>query len=476
MVDPLTDEQMSPDASPGEVSRKSGVRRVNNLPMYLIGGVMTVFLGIMVLVAADRAAQQNKPNGGPKEKGGNTSLFASEIAGTQKDGIIPAAAAAPLQVPEPSAPATADGAVLIARPDNLDTPPKPPTSAGGGTSQSGHRDEELNRIRMAKMQQLEEAVKARTTVQMVAPRSAGSAPGAAGYAGAPGSREETLTRLAAIRQQSEAAVHDDPTAAYKARLATLQSSGIGGAGGSTSSSPQLLQTATASGRNNVAQFGNGSSGSGEQGDRWQLDSRLEAPRSPFELRAGFVIPGTLISGINSELPGQLMAQVAQNVYDTPTGKHLLIPQGSRLVGRYSSDVAYGQARVLVAWQRIVFPDGKAIDIGAMPGADGAGYAGFNDQVNNHYLRLFGSAILMSAVTAGITYSQRQNQGNSAYGAPSASSALSEALGQQLGQVTAQLIAKNMNIAPTLEIRPGYRFNVIVTKDMTFSKPYQSFDY
>ena len=476
MVDPLTDEQMSPDASPGEVSRKSGVRRVNNLPMYLIGGVMTVFLGIMVLVAADRAAQQNKPNAGPKEKGGNTSLFASEIAGTQKDGIIPPAAAKPLQVPGLSPPATTDGAVLIARPDNLDTPPKPPTSAGGGTSQSGHRDEELNRIRMAKMQQLEEAVKARTTVQMVAPRSAGSAPGAAGYAGAPGSREETLARLAAIRQQSEAAVHDDPTAAYKARLATLQSTGIGGAGGSTSSSPQLLQTATASGRNNVAQFGNGSSGSGEQGDRWQLDSRLEAPRSPFELRAGFVIPGTLISGINSELPGQLMAQVAQNVYDTPTGKHLLIPQGSRLVGRYSSDVAYGQARVLVAWQRIVFPDGKAIDIGAMPGADGAGYAGFNDQVNNHYLRLFGSAILMSAVTAGITYSQRQNQGNSAYGAPSASSALSEALGQQLGQVTAQLIAKNMNIAPTLEIRPGYRFNVIVTKDMTFSKPYQSFDY
>ena len=90
-------------------------------------------------------------------------------------------------------------------------------------------------------------------------------------------------------------------------------------------------------------------------------------------------------------------------------------------------------------------------------------------MNNHYLRLFGSAILMSAVTAGITYSQRQNQGNSAYGAPSASSALSEALGQQLGQVTAQLIAKNMNIAPTLEIRPGYRFNVIVEMCIRDSK-------
>ena len=471
MVDQVTEDQMSPAASPGELSRKSGVRRVNNLPVYLVGGVMTVFLAIMVLVAADRNAQQNKPNGGPKEKGGNTRLFASEIAGDQKDGIIPPAAAKPLQVPELPAPATADGAVLIARPDNLDTPPKPPTSAGGGTPQSGSRDEELNRIRMAKMQQLEEAVKARTTVQMVAPRSVGSAPGAAGQTGAPGSREETLARLAALRQQSEAAVHDDPTAAYKARLATLQGAGIGGAG---AASPQLLPTAAVGGRNNVAQFGKDSSG--EPGDRWKLDSRLEAPRSPFELRAGFVIPGTLISGINSGLPGQIMAQVAQDVYDTPTGKHLLIPQGSRLVGRYSSDIAYGQARVLVAWQRIVFPDGKAIDIGAMPGADGVGYAGLTDQVNNHYLRLFGSALLMSAVTAGITYSQGQNQGNSVYGAPTASSAMSEALGQQLGQVTAQLIAKNMNIAPTLEIRPGYRFNVIVARDMTFSKPYQSFDY
>ena len=173
-----------------------------------------------------------------------------------------------------------------------------------------------------------------------------------------------------------------------------------------------------------------------------------------------------------------MAQVAQHVYDTPTGRHLLIPQGSRLVGTYSSDVAYGQARVLVAWQRIVFPDGKAMDIGAMPGADSAGYAGFNDRVNNHYVRTFASAFLMSMVTAGITLSQdnRNNAGDGNDNTQRASDALSEALGQQLGQVTAQMIAKNLNIAPTLDIRPGYRFNVTVTKDMTFSKPYQAFDY
>lgn len=170
-----------------------------------------------------------------------------------------------------------------------------------------------------------------------------------------------------------------------------------------------------------------------------------------------------------------MAQVSQDVYDTPTGRHLLIPQGSRLVGSYSSDVAYGQSRVLVAWQRIVFPDGKAMDIGSMPGGDQAGYSGFKDKVNNHYFRLFGSALLMSAVTAGVALSQEDD--NEGFGSETtASSAMSEALGQQLGQVTAQLISKNLNIAPTLEIRPGFRFNVIVTKDLTFSKPYKSFDY
>ncbi|MCY1448664.1 Bacterial conjugation TrbI-like protein [compost metagenome] len=129
----------------------------------------------------------------------------------------------------------------------------------------------------------------------------------------------------------------------------------------------------------------------------------------------------------------------------------------------------------MAWQRIVFPDGKAMDIGSMRGSDSAGYSGLNDKVNNHYLRIFGSAFLMSGIVAGISLSQDRNE-NGDNDRTTASSAMSEALGQQLGQVTAQMIAKNLNIAPTIEIRPGYRFNVMVTKDMTFSKPYQSFDY
>jgi type IV secretion system protein VirB10 len=442
---------MSPAASPGALSKRTGVRRVNNLPVYLVGGVVAAFLVIMVMVAVDRARQQNERAETPIGKGDTARMIASEIAGRQKDGIIPAES-------QP---------ILIARPENVDAPPRPPGSGGGGPLQP-NPDDELTRIRMAKLQQFEEAVKAKTTVQAMAPRSAGSS-----LSGAPASGEDAVARIAAARRQIEAASADDPTAAYKARLALLQSSGFsGGVGNAADASlaPQLPQAVAASSKNSMSQFAGPN-----QGDRWKLGSQPEVPRTAFELRAGFVVPATLISGINSDLPGQIVAQVAQNVYDTPTGRYLLLPQGSRLIGSYSSDVAYGQARVLVAWQRIVFPDGKAMDIGAMPGADGAGHAGFSDKTNNHYFRLFGSALLMSAVTAGITYSQRQND-NSYRNAPTASSALSEALGQQLGQVTAQLIAKNMNIAPTLEIRPGYRFNVIVVKDLTFSKPYKSFDY
>ena len=320
--------------------------------------------------------------------------------------------------------------------------------------------DERERLRMDKLRQLDEAVRARTTVQATAPRSAGSVPAA----GAQLSREEALTQIAALQQQADAQGRDNTASAYMARLQQLQAAGLGDTGARTvAAEPPMV-----SGKD-YRQFD-----AQGQGDRWRLDSRVEAPRSPYELRAGFIIPAMLISGINSDLPGQIVAQVSQDVFDTATGKWRLIPQGSRLVGQYSSDLVYGQSRVLVAWQRIVFPDGKTMDIGSMPGADSAGYAGLRDQVNNHYLRLFSSAFLMSGITAGIAISQPQtvNQGTR----QSASSAMSEALGQQLGQVTAQLIARNMNIAPTLEIRPGYRFNVIVTKDLTFSRPYKGFDY
>lgn len=211
------------------------------------------------------------------------------------------------------------------------------------------------------------------------------------------------------------------------------------------------------------------------GDRWALGNDVEAPTTPYLIRAGDVIPATLQTGVNSDLPGQITAIVARDVRDTATGHHVLIPQGSKLVGSYQSDVKMGQERLLVAWQRVTWPDGKVLDIGAMPGTDVAGAAGLTDQVNNHFWRLFGSALLMSGITAGVSVSQGQF-GSGATGNQTVGGVLAQSLGQQLGQVTEEMIRRQMNVAPTLEIRPGYRLNVSVTKDLAFSGPYRAFDY
>ncbi|KTD38609.1 conjugal transfer protein TrbI [Legionella nautarum] len=276
-------------------------------------------------------------------------------------------------------------------------------------------DSEVERIRQVKMQLFEEAVKAKTSVEF------------------------NLT------PKTQGRVYNSETISIDGNIQTNQ----------TDSSKPL--------------------GGTEDEKRWVLHSAVEKPSTPFMLRAGGVIPGVMISGVRSDLPGQIKGQVSQNVYDTATGKYLLIPQGTQLLGLYSTDVSYGQNSLLVAWQRLTFPDGKVLDIGSMPGADGAGYAGFRDEVNNHYVRIFGSALLMSGVVAGITYSQNHSM-NGPYSSPTAGSVLSQALGQQLGEVTAQMIAKNLNIAPDLKIRSGYRFNVTVVKDLAFKKPYHAFDY
>jgi type IV secretion system protein TrbI len=194
-------------------------------------------------------------------------------------------------------------------------------------------------------------------------------------------------------------------------------------------------------------------------------SMKTAPRGQFEVKAGSIIPAVMISGINSDLPGQVNAQVRENVWDTKTGKYLLIPQGSRLIGLYDAHVAYGQQRVLLAWSRIIYPDGSSFDLKGMPGADRSGYAGFFDQVDNHYTKIFGSAVLMSLISAGVQLSQPNNGTSGTNQAPSVSSTVGAALGQQIGQTAMTITQKNINIQPTLEIRPGYRFNVMVTADM-----------
>jgi len=211
--------------------------------------------------------------------------------------------------------------------------------------------------------------------------------------------------------------------------------------------------------------------------QWQASS-VRMAGQPFEVKTGSVIPAVMVGGINSDLPGQIIAQVSQNVFDTADGRHLLIPQGSKLYGVYDSRIVYGQSRVLVAWNRIIFPDGSAITLESMPGTDSAGFGGFEDQANNHYFRIFGTALLMSLITGGTAWAvdtvtpTTSASGLTGNASPSLQQQMTSALATQLGQTTAQVLSKGMNVKPTLEIRPGYRFNVVVTKDLVFREPYR----
>jgi type IV secretion system protein VirB10 len=192
-----------------------------------------------------------------------------------------------------------------------------------------------------------------------------------------------------------------------------------------------------------------------------LPGGRDAPHSPYEVKAGTVIPATMIGGVNSDLPGQILGQVSENVYNTATGRYLLIPQGAKLVGSYDNAVTTGQDRVLIAWTRIIYPDGSSVDLGKMPGADASGFAGFHDKVNTHFREMLQSALMLSVFSAGVQISQ----GGQSAGGLDAQQTIAAGLGQQLGQLGQELARRNSRIQPTLEIRPGYRFTVMVTKDM-----------
>jgi type IV secretory pathway VirB10-like protein len=218
---------------------------------------------------------------------------------------------------------------------------------------------------------------------------------------------------------------------------------------------------------------------GDSGNASTID--VHPAPSPYTVTAGNVIPALLVSGIDSDLPGPIVAQVRENVFDTATGRYLLVPQGSRLLGSYQNASAYGQERVQIAWQRLIFPNASSMDIAGMPGADQSGYTGFSDQVDNHYLRTFGTAILMSTISAGQMVGQISSFGSGmyspyGYAPPSQWAMASEAAGAgmsgQLGQVGQQALQQGMNRPPTLTIRPGYQFNVIVTQDLVMPGPYK----
>jgi type IV secretory pathway VirB10-like protein len=206
-------------------------------------------------------------------------------------------------------------------------------------------------------------------------------------------------------------------------------------------------------------------------DLGYLPNHVVPPLSRFELKRGSVIPATMITGLNSDLPGRISAQVSQNVYDSATGYRLLIPQGAKLFGRYDSKVSFGQGRVLVVWTDLIFPDGATLQIGGMSGTDSEGYGGFKDKVDRHLWRTFGSAALVAIIGAGIDVSLPES--STLATRDTASDAARRNFAETFGRVAEQTISKNLDVQPTITIRPGYKFNVLVDQDIIFPSSYRN---
>jgi type IV secretion system protein VirB10 len=192
--------------------------------------------------------------------------------------------------------------------------------------------------------------------------------------------------------------------------------------------------------------------------------RLSAPVSPYVLQAGAVIPAALITGIRSDLPGQVVAQVTEPVFDSVTGERLLIPQGAKLIGIYENQVAFGQSRILLVWTRLILPNGRSIVLERLPGGDSQGYAGLEDTVDRHWGALFGAATLSSFLGIGSELSAGSNDTDLVR-------ALRQAVADTANQVGQQAVGKALNIQPTLTVRPGAPVRVLVTRDLVL-EPYR----
>lgn len=202
--------------------------------------------------------------------------------------------------------------------------------------------------------------------------------------------------------------------------------------------------------------------------RVYASGRLQTPASPYQVMAGTIIPAAMVTGLNSDLPGQAIATVTEPVYDTVTGGILLIPQGSRLLGQYDAQVSFGQSRLLLVWNRLVMPDGSSITLDRLPGADTRGFAGLEDETNNHWGRLLAGAALSTLLGVGAELGSG-NRG-SIDGNDTVVVATGRSAQESANQVGQQITQRNLNIQPTLTVRPGFPVRVIVNKDLVL-RPY-----
>lgn len=419
--------------------KSTGIRRINRLPTIAVIVLVVVFLGVLFYGLTSRGLYFRGDPGPDPSSGNPASTYADQLKRGVSDGIIG----------EP--PQTTFQPTPVETKHEAATDPfeRQPERQGEPQETEQLEPEEIWRARLEREQQ----------EQFL--------------------RERHRQRMA--RVQASDAAYDAPLAIDRNKLEARvgeasRNAGAGTVLGSTAASPAGSASDLYAAALRAGLGGQNGDPNGQQGkedffnadlkELGYLPDRVVPQRSPSELKRGSVIPATLITGINSDLPGRITAQVSQNVYDSATGHRLLIPQGTKLLGRYDSKVSFGQSRVLVVWTDIIFPNGSTLQIGGMAGTDAQGYGGFHDKVDRKWLQTFGSAVLIAMIGTGIDMAIPQDR--NAFGTSNtAEDAARRNFAETFGRVADRTIQRNMDVQPTLEIRPGYKFAILVDQDIIF---------
>lgn len=413
-----------------------GMKRLNRLPLYFGIGLAVLFLAVLVYGLSSRGLHFGSQN--PDEAGSNVpaSNFAEQMKRGVTDGIIGDREDQPVYQPTPVTPTKIETKPVELQKQEQVRDERPPRME--------FEEEWLARLRREQKEQLLREQQRQRMASMQARATALDSPLKVSIS----ELEKVSNDSRATDRQSTATSNSTASDLYAAAM----KSGLMG------------QNVDPNGQSSKEDFFNA-----DIKELGYLPNRVVPQQSRFELKRGSVIPATMITGINSDLPGRITAQVSQSVYDSATGHYLLIPQGTKLLGRYDSKVSFGQSRVLVVWTDIIFPNGSTLQIGGMAGTDSEGYGGFADKVDNHYLRTFGSAVLVALIGTGIDMAVPQSSTLATQ--DTASDAARRNFAETFGRVAEQTISKNLNVQPTIRIRPGYRFNVLVDQDMVFPGNY-----
>ncbi|KQU89496.1 conjugal transfer protein TrbI [Ensifer sp. Root31] len=409
------------------------MRRLNRLPIIIAIGVIVLFFGIVILGLSWRGLSFNRSNEVGNAGSTPATSFGDQLKRGVSDGIIGEPDKQEAFQPKPvTIGRKRDKEPIIAN-GPVEQQPQPETEEDWKARLKREQDEqylrEAQRQRMARLQARATAYDSPLKVDVAI------------VSGTPNNSKATVTRATAM------------TSGTSDLYAAALNAGV------------MDQKGDQNRQASKEEFFNQ-----DIKDLGYLPDQVVPQLSLFELKRGSVIPATLITGLNSDLPGRITAQVSQNVYDSATGHRLLIPQGAKLFGRYDSKVSFGQERVLVVWTDLIFPNGSTLQIGGMAGTDAEGYGGFSDKVDRHFLRTFGSAALIALIGTGIDMSMPESSTRASQ--DTASDAARRNFAETFGRVAEQTISKNLNVQPTIRIRPGYKFNLLVDQDIIFPSIYR----